>query len=57
MSANNICFHGEIRKILSGYPIIWSYVYRHVHKKILSRLFLCSTGYGGDAITGKIQDC
>ena len=26
MSTHNVCFHGEIRKILCGHPLIWSSV-------------------------------
>ena len=39
MSTHNICFHGEIKKILCGYPLLsvaikpWTYIYHYTKYK------------------------
>ena len=33
---HNICFHGEIRKVLCGYPILYGAMYKNLDKLTIS---------------------
>ena len=35
MSTHNICFHGEIRKIICGYPLLSGAVHKPLHHQDL----------------------